>query len=201
MKPSDLTAILLCGGRGSRMGSLTDDIPKCLVKIKGKPILEHIVNHLIDQGVTDIIVCTGYKAAEVESRFRDGIRGYQLRFSNAGPDVSMTDRIIKARELFEGPALICYGDEWANIDLRDLDITATEAQFDTSMTVIPRSDGTFQNIGFVLLSEYALDHLEHGAGLYDWAIKSHELGLYIHHGKRWTVNCPEDIEAAERVMA
>lgn len=61
-----MKAILLAAGLGSRLKPLTDTIPKCLVPIKGKPLLAYWLDKLIKLGITEILINTHYKAASVE---------------------------------------------------------------------------------------------------------------------------------------
>lgn len=57
-----MRAIILAAGRGSRMGSLTDDRPKCLTIIKGKSLIEYQIAALTEAGIKDIAIVTGYKS-------------------------------------------------------------------------------------------------------------------------------------------
>jgi len=63
-------AIILAAGRGKRMGNLTDDQPKCLTKLAGKPLLEWQISALRDAGIDEIAVVGGYKH---EMLMREGI--------------------------------------------------------------------------------------------------------------------------------
>ena len=51
-----MKAVILAGGKGQRLGDLTKEIPKPMVEISGKPILEHAINLMKDNGIKDIIV-------------------------------------------------------------------------------------------------------------------------------------------------
>src|SRR4051794_32488540 len=116
----DLTAILLCGGKGERLRPFTDALPKPLVPIKGHPLLYHLIRYLYANGIRRFVICTGYKAEAVEEFVREyGRPEWQIRCVNSG-DVSMTDRLLSARRFVTGPALICYGDTLANVDLNSL---------------------------------------------------------------------------------
>lgn len=57
-----MKAIILAAGRGSRMGALTDEQPKCLTVVKGKPLIEHQISALKEAGIDEIGMVTGYKA-------------------------------------------------------------------------------------------------------------------------------------------
>ena len=57
-----MKAIILAAGRGSRMGTLTDNKPKCLAKVKDKMLIEYQITALNAAGIKEIAVVTGYKA-------------------------------------------------------------------------------------------------------------------------------------------
>ena len=56
-----MKAMILSGGRGKRLRPVTDTIPKPLIKINGKPLIEWKINYLKKFGIKDIIICSGYK--------------------------------------------------------------------------------------------------------------------------------------------
>ena len=58
---NSLSVIILCGGEGQRLRPLTEKIPKPLVKIKNKAIIEYIINHFLKYKIENIIIVTGYK--------------------------------------------------------------------------------------------------------------------------------------------
>ncbi len=60
------TLVILAGGKGTRLGELTKDTPKPMVDIFGKPFLYWLIKHYLEQGFTDIVVSTGYKAEVIE---------------------------------------------------------------------------------------------------------------------------------------
>ena len=65
-------AVLLAAGRGLRMRELTNDVPKPMIRVRGKPILLHIVEGLRSAGVTDFLIVVGYHAETVREFFGDG---------------------------------------------------------------------------------------------------------------------------------
>ena len=58
---NSLSVIILCGGQGQRLRPLTEKIPKPLIKIKNKTIIEYIINHFHKHKIENIIIVTGYK--------------------------------------------------------------------------------------------------------------------------------------------
>lgn len=65
-------AVIMAGGRGARLQPVTNSIPKPMVPVAGRPILERIVNHLVGFGITNIVLSVGYLAEVIESYFGDG---------------------------------------------------------------------------------------------------------------------------------
>ena len=67
-----MDAIILAAGKGTRMKELTNDLPKPMLVVRGKPILLHIIDGLRAAGVTDFLLIVGYKAEVVREFFGDG---------------------------------------------------------------------------------------------------------------------------------
>jgi NDP-sugar pyrophosphorylase family protein len=67
-------AVLLAAGRGTRMRELTADLPKPMIEVRGKPVLQHIVEGLRDAGVRRFLIIVGYRADAVKNFFGDGAR-------------------------------------------------------------------------------------------------------------------------------
>ena len=65
-------AVILAGGRGTRLRSVTGDLPKPMVPVAGRPILERLVLHLVGSGITDVTLAVGYGADVIEQHFGDG---------------------------------------------------------------------------------------------------------------------------------
>jgi dTDP-glucose pyrophosphorylase len=69
-----MKAVILAAGKGTRMKELTNEVPKPMLKVEGRPILEHIVRGILSAGVKDIFIVTGYRAETIESYFGDGAK-------------------------------------------------------------------------------------------------------------------------------
>ncbi len=105
-------AVLLAAGRGTRMRELTDDLPKPMIEVRGKPILLHIVEGLRDAGVTQFCIVVGYRADVVKSFFGDGSRfgvrvSYETQVVQDG-----TGKVVELAKNFCGgdPFILSYGD-------------------------------------------------------------------------------------------
>jgi UDP-N-acetylglucosamine diphosphorylase / glucose-1-phosphate thymidylyltransferase / UDP-N-acetylgalactosamine diphosphorylase / glucosamine-1-phosphate N-acetyltransferase / galactosamine-1-phosphate N-acetyltransferase len=106
------TAVLLAAGRGTRMRDLTADIPKPMIKVRGKPILLHIVEGLQTAGIKNFLIIVGYHGDTVREYFGDGTC-FGLRISYATQVVQDgTGRVVDlARDFTENvPFVLSYGD-------------------------------------------------------------------------------------------
>src|SRR5436189_2439561 len=67
-------AVLLAAGRGTRMREMTAELPKPMLEVRGKPVLQHIVEGLRDAGIANFLIVVGYRAEAVQNFFGDGSR-------------------------------------------------------------------------------------------------------------------------------
>jgi dTDP-glucose pyrophosphorylase len=105
-------AVLLAAGRGTRMRELTADLPKPMIEVRGKPVLQHIVEGLRDAGVRRFLVIVGYRADAVQNFFGDGAR-YKIDIQYATQTTQDgTGRVVDlARNFVKDSAFVlAYGD-------------------------------------------------------------------------------------------
>jgi len=105
-------AVILAAGRGTRMRELTDDLPKPMIAVRGKPILQHIIEGLKGAGVTDVLLIVGYREDVVRDFFGDGsafgVRvAYERQVVQDG-----TGRVVELAHGFTGDDafILSYGD-------------------------------------------------------------------------------------------
>ncbi len=67
-----MKAVILAAGKGTRMRELTNELPKPMLPVEGKPILEHIIGGLLQAGIQDIFIVTGFRADVIENHFGNG---------------------------------------------------------------------------------------------------------------------------------
>ena len=105
-------AVLLAAGKGTRMKELTNELPKPMLEVRGKPILLHIVEGLRAAGVTDICIIVGYRADVVRDFFGDGSK-FGVRVSYATQVVQDgTGKVVELAREFAGSDafVLSYGD-------------------------------------------------------------------------------------------
>src|SRR2546427_1742797 len=67
-----MKAVILAAGKGTRMGELTQEVPKPMLRVQGKPVLQHIVEGIVAAGISDLCLITGYRAEVIENYFSNG---------------------------------------------------------------------------------------------------------------------------------
>jgi dTDP-glucose pyrophosphorylase len=105
-------AVLLAAGRGTRMRELTTDLPKPMIEVRGKPVLQHIVEGLREAGARQFLIIVGYRADAVQHFFGDGSR-YNIGIQYATQAVQDgTGRVADLARNFAGdsPFVLSYGD-------------------------------------------------------------------------------------------
>src|SRR6202011_1491873 len=105
-------AVLLAAGGGTRMREMTAALPKPMLEVRGKPVLQHIVEGLRDAGVGSFLIIVGYRADAVQNFFGDVAR-YKINIQYATQTVQDgTGRVIEFAKNFVGltPFILGYGD-------------------------------------------------------------------------------------------
>ena len=105
-------AVLLAAGRGTRMREMTAELPKPMLEVRGKPVLQYIVEGLREAGVIEFLIIVGYRAETVQNFFGDGSR-YKIGIQYATQIVQDgTGRVIELAKNFVGntPFILGYGD-------------------------------------------------------------------------------------------
>ena len=105
-------AVLLAAGRGTRMRELTHEVPKPMLQVRGKPVLQHIIEGLRDASLTDILVVVGWHADAVCDFFGDGSKfGVLIQYATQIVQDG-TGKVVELARAFVGPDpfVLSYGD-------------------------------------------------------------------------------------------
>jgi glucose-1-phosphate cytidylyltransferase len=133
------TAVVLCGGRGTRLQEHTAAIPKPLVEVGGLPIVWHVVSLYAAQGVERVLLLTGYRS-ELIAAFAaaaDWPGGVRVECVDTGLDTPTGGRIHAVLDRLGGaPFFATYGDGVADIDLAALSDAHATAGATATMTVV-----------------------------------------------------------------
>ena len=116
-----MKAIILAGGRGKRLRPITDYVPKPLIPIKNIPIIEWQIKYLKKFGVSEVIICSGYKTEMIENYLNNKKLGVKITFSIEKKPLGTGGAIKKAgKKIKEKSFIVMNGDIISNIDIKKL---------------------------------------------------------------------------------
>ena len=127
-----MKVVILAGGKGSRISELTRKIPKPMIKIKGIPMLLHIINIYLSQGFNQFYIATGYKSSVIKNYFKKfkikknyynifDKKKVGIIFINTGLSTMTGGRLKRLKEYLKNESfMLTYGDGMANVNLKRL---------------------------------------------------------------------------------
>ena len=143
------TAIIISGGLGTRLRPLTDNTPKPLLPIKGKPTVQHIIENLKKHGVKQIIHSVGYKAQMIEDYFKAKPLGISIKHIKEDEPLGTGGAIKLASIGLNGPFFLTWGDNLMDINWTELHKTHLKNNSQITMALTPRED--VENFGVAKL--------------------------------------------------
>jgi len=113
-----MKAVVMAGGEGSRLRPLTSGIPKPLVPVVGKPVMEHILRLLRKHGITDVIVTLQYLGSAIRDYFGDGSDfGVDITYVVEDSPLGTAGSVKNAQQYLDKPFIVISGDALTDIDL------------------------------------------------------------------------------------
>ena len=114
---NNLSIIILCGGKGLRLRPITKDLPKPLIRINNKTILENIVQYFLKYNIDNFIVPTGYKSKLIKNFIQKKFKNKNIKVIYTGANSDILLRLNKSLKYSKKYFIVCYGDTLVNIDL------------------------------------------------------------------------------------
>jgi MurNAc alpha-1-phosphate uridylyltransferase len=117
-----MQTVILAGGLATRLRPITEKIPKALIKINGIPFIDYQLNYLKKQGITNVVVCTGFLAEQIVDYVGNGSRyGLKVVYSNDGEKLLGTGGAIKnAASFLDEDFFVLYGDSFLPIEFNPI---------------------------------------------------------------------------------
>ena len=221
------TAVVLAGGRGLRLAPLTDNVPKALVKIRSKPLLEWVIQWLQRNGVQNLVVGVAYEKQKIMDYFGDGSRlGVRIKYSLHTVEGGTAEGFHRAidRYVNDQVFLAMNGDELSNLDVRKLhelhassgalatiavasfkspfglvrlDSNDRVVGFEEKVTIL----GTYVSIGVYAFRREILDYIPNRGDIerttFPFLSRINRLQAYRHDGYWATVNNLKELQEAE----
>jgi NDP-sugar pyrophosphorylase family protein len=132
---------ILAGGRGTRLGGLTREVPKPLLEVAGEPFLIHQLRLLADHHFEEAVICVGYRGEMIESRIGAARFGVSIAYSYDGPGLDGTlGAIRRALPLLGERFMVLYGDSYLRLDYETANRAWQESGLPALMSVL-RNEG------------------------------------------------------------
>ncbi len=139
--PSAADVIILCGGAGLRLKSVTGSAPKSLANIVGRPFLEILLSQLRRHGFQRVILAVGYQKDLIREYFGDRALGVSLKYSIESAPLGTAGALRNAVDLIESETVVIMnGDSYTDADLVAFVTDYRNTKADVSMLVVP-ADG------------------------------------------------------------
>jgi D-glycero-alpha-D-manno-heptose 1-phosphate guanylyltransferase len=147
-----LTAIVLAGGKGTRLQSVVSDVPKPMAPIKGRPFLEYLLKYLSTGGITSVVLSTGYKSEMISGYFGSNFYDMAVLYSIETTPLGTGGAIKLALEkCSDDNVFVLNGDTFFNVDLPRLLSHHLRQSADISMSL--KEMRNFDRYGVVELNE------------------------------------------------
>lgn len=214
-----IPVVILCGGRGIRIGQLTEEIPKPLIKVGDRPILWHVMKIYASQGFNNFILCLGYKGEKIREYFtKTNDKRWDIQFIDTGLESTKSERMHKIKNLIKVENFfLAYGDDVADIDLRNLLKVHKNGGLITTITIVRMISGfglveidkkniivefkekplldKWMNGGFMVMNKNIFNYLKLGElekEVFEKLVKQRQICAYKHQGKWRAMNTLKD---------
>ena len=118
-----MIAVIVAGGKGTRLKPITNKIPKPMVKVGDKPILEHILNLFKKQGFTDFVFALCYKPEIITNYFGNGQKfGVNINYTYEKEDqpLGTAGAILPSKKYIKGAFIVTYADILRQLDIKEM---------------------------------------------------------------------------------
>jgi len=223
---ADTSIVVMCGGKGSRMGELTKDIPKPLIEVYNKPILDWKLEHYSAQNYKNFILCIGLHGVKIKKYIHNKYENIHIH--NSGVEAGILKRLVDVKQHLTQFSIVTYGDTFAKIDLDSLVKSHASNQTLVTLVVAPiinpfgilkwnnkniitefEEKPTLNHfIGYFVINREALELLPQkiidmpdGEGIvsmFQIFISMKQAMIYEYSGLKFTINTPSELEVAKK---
>lgn len=160
-----MKAMILAAGFGKRLQPLTHTTPKPLLKVAGKPIIQHIINHLKSTGIIQIVINLHHLGEQIQKALGDGKQwGVEIQYSWEDQILGTGGGIKKAQSLLGNEPFVLYnGDILSDVDLRQ--VIQFHQHHDVIATLVVRPNPNPETIGIVRVQDERVVDLRETIGI------------------------------------
>jgi glucose-1-phosphate cytidylyltransferase len=221
----NLSVIILAGGKGQRLRPLTRKTPKPLIKIGNKALLEHIIRHLFNYNIKNIIIATGYKHKLIKEFVNKKYKNNNLVVYNTGISSDILMRIKKTSIRTKEYILVCYGDTLIDINIDKLIkfylknknkmiMSSYQLNSDFGILAINKNNlitkfeekpklNIWFNVGYILFSSNKFEYFNKFKTFKDMlklSAKKKIMKTFKHYGKHITINTLTELDKAKQLI-
>lgn len=150
------TAVVLAAGEGIRLRPLTRNRPKPMLPAANRPILEHVLDALVDAGIDSLVLVVGYRRERVQEYFGSSYRDVPIEYVVQRKQLGSGHALLQAREAVDGPLLVVNGDQVTEAaSVRTVLDTFAEETAPAVMAVLERRDAS--KYGAITLRDRDID--------------------------------------------
>jgi dTDP-glucose pyrophosphorylase len=224
--PKPNTAVILAGGKGTRLRPFTDFLPKPMVEVAGRPMLERLILHLVGHGITKIFLSVNFKAEVIEDHFGDGASfGCRIEYLRENTPLGTGGPLTLLSPRPKHPILVLNGDLVTNTDLAAMLQMHMQGGYAATIAVGPHqvqipfgavterhgvlvqieekpTVNFLVNRGIYVLEPHTIDLIPRGedfpiTALFDrLASAQHRVGVFYTSGSWMDVGAPDDLRRA-----
>jgi mannose-1-phosphate guanylyltransferase len=116
-----MKAVILAGGLGTRLQPYTTFVPKPMLPLGEKPLLEHLIEWLRKNGIKTTVLCVSYLRKTIEDYFEDGERfGMNIEYAIAGKPLATAGQLKTAEQFIDDSFVCVYGDSIFDFNLKNM---------------------------------------------------------------------------------
>ncbi|MFA9428401.1 UTP--glucose-1-phosphate uridylyltransferase AglF [Natronorubrum sp. A-ect3] len=130
-----MKAVVLAAGEGTRLRPLTEDKPKGMVEVDGKPILTHCLDQLVDLGAEEFVLVVGYLKEEVIDHFGDEYRGVPITYTHQREQKGLAHALLTVEQHIDDDFMLILGDNIFQANLEDVVRRQEEERADAAFLV------------------------------------------------------------------
>ncbi len=130
-----MQAVVLAAGEGTRLRPLTEEKPKALVEVDGKPLVEDVFDNLLSIGVTELIVVVGYMKERIIERYGDSYDGVPITYAHQREQLGLAHAILQAEPHVDEEFVLMLGDNVFRANLGDVINRQNEQRADAAFLV------------------------------------------------------------------
>ena len=130
-----MQAVVLAGGEGTRLRPLTEDKPKGMVEVAGKPILTYCLEQLADLGADEFIIVVGYLKEEIISHYGDEFQEIPVTYAHQREQLGLAHALLTVEEYIEDDFMLMLGDNIFQANLGDVVRRQQEERADAAFLV------------------------------------------------------------------